>query len=326
MEDEVKEELHENVPEQVQEIAVKEYVEYSNDEEFIPAAYRNIREKKKSPVMEVLICLLIMVGFLLIQVAVMIPYVIIYFYDEKSKMNTLGMSNEEIVNKVLNSMNVVDVSLIATAVSAIIAVIWYKLVFCKKYSFSKFKETCSRMFGGGAIAGIFFAAVALFYICNIVIGALGAVSPELLDDYQKLIESSDIANSADIFAVILTVILAPINEECIMRGIIFTRLKKCMNPVVAIVISAVFFGVFHLNIVQGIYAFLLGLFMAYLAYKYESVIPSILFHALFNGLNYILELFPEELSTNVVVACLMPVVCGFLWYFLEGRRKIAQNS
>lgn len=111
-----------------------------------------------------------------------------------------------------------------------------------------------------------------------------------------------------------------------MRGLIFTHLKKNMPVLAAILISALYFGIFHLNIVQGIYAATLGIFMAYLAYKYKSIIASMLFHAIFNGMNFVIMLFPESFQNSVVLAFVIPIVTGVLWYFVEGTKKIEENA
>ena len=49
-----------------------------------------------------------------------------------------------------------------------------------------------------------------------------------------------------------------------------------------ILISGILFGVMHLNLVQGIYASVLGFFLGYLRYKYRSISITIVTHILFN--------------------------------------------
>ena len=308
-------------PEQIGQIPGAVYF----DDKYVPEQYRKARDKKH-PILEIFICLLIVAGFLLIQLVAMIPIVIIDTMDAYSKFEGTGMTTEQISEYIYNNLDTISVSIVGTVLSAIVAVLWYKLVYCRKYSFSKFKETCSRMISGGSVFGLFFAALGLFYISNLLVALIGIISPKVIEDYSDLMKSAGLENTAGFGTIFLTVVLAPINEECIMRGIIFRRLKKCMVPVAAIVLSAIYFGVFHLNIVQGVYATLLGLFMAYLAYKYDSIIPSLVFHAMFNGLNFVLPLLPDCITEDAVLGCLIPVVAGFAWYFLEGRRKIPQNS
>ena len=97
------------------------------------------------------------------------------------------------------------------------------------------------------------------------------------------------------FGVIATCILAPVMEEGICRGAILRRLlEKQWKPWVAIVVSALFFAVMHLNLSQGIGAFTMGLFLGWIYYRTRNLWPCIFVHALNNTLCTIdYWLFPE---------------------------------
>ena len=291
-----------------------------DEQRYVPKQYRN----SKNPALEILLCFLIMVGFLLIQVLVMFPMIIVKMINEAPTLDPT-LSDTEKVQVIMDSLDTVNVSFIATLASLVVAVIWYRKVYCKGYGFNELKATCYKFVKPDILAGLFFAAVAMYFITFFVVAVISLVSPQVVEEYNGMMEDAGI-NEIDWKVIILTVVLAPINEECIMRGIILTRLKRNMAPVVAIIISALYFGIFHLNIVQGIYAFVMGLFMAYIAYKYCSIIPSILFHAMFNALNYLLQLIPEEYLENPILLFIVPLVCGPLWFFLEGRKKLAEKG
>lgn len=62
-------------------------------------------------------------------------------------------------------------------------------------------------------------------------------------------------------------VITPITEEIVFRGIIFNCLRRNTRVGASIFISAVIFGMYHLNSVQGIYAFLMGCLIAY-GYEY----------------------------------------------------------
>lgn len=62
-------------------------------------------------------------------------------------------------------------------------------------------------------------------------------------------------------------IIAPAAEELLFRGVVYNGLKGFMKPVFAMVVSAAVFAGYHGNLVQGIYAFVMGCFMAYV-YEY----------------------------------------------------------
>lgn len=62
--------------------------------------------------------------------------------------------------------------------------------------------------------------------------------------------------------VICTGIVIPFTEELIFRGMAFGSLRRELSFSGATLISAVYFGLFHGNLIQGIYAFLMGIFLA----------------------------------------------------------------
>ena len=52
--------------------------------------------------------------------------------------------------------------------------------------------------------------------------------------------------------------------------------------VAANLIQAVFFGIYHMNLIQGIYAAFLGFIFGYLVWRYDSILITVFAHALFN--------------------------------------------
>ena len=58
-------------------------------------------------------------------------------------------------------------------------------------------------------------------------------------------------------------LIVPITEELIFRGVVYERMKRCFSMKMAAFLSGLFFGVYHGNVSQGIYAFLLGLQLVY---------------------------------------------------------------
>lgn len=84
--------------------------------------------------------------------------------------------------------------------------------------------------------------------------------------------------------IVLAVIMAPIFEEIVFRGIIQRGLiNKGMQPMTAIWISAVAFGIIHGNPWQFVGAILLGFVMGVVYEKTKSLLLPILLHA-FNNL------------------------------------------
>lgn len=87
-----------------------------------------------------------------------------------------------------------------------------------------------------------------------------------------------------LFTTFLTsVILAPIAEELMFRGIILRRLCV-VSQSFGIFVSALFFGMMHGNILQTVLGFLIGIVFAYADIKANSLIPSILGHMFINSM------------------------------------------
>ena len=69
---------------------------------------------------------------------------------------------------------------------------------------------------------------------------------------------------AFVVGLILYGLISPLAEEVVFRGVIFNRTRRFYGPALAIVISGLFFGAFHGNLVQGVYGGCMGILMAYL--------------------------------------------------------------
>lgn len=106
-------------------------------------------------------------------------------------------------------------------------------------------------------------------------------------------------------------IIIPIVEEYIFRGLIYRRMRGYMSVRRAIVMSAVFFGIYHGNLVQMIYGMLCGILLAWLYEKYGSLWAPILAHVLMNlvsviltNVNAFLWMFASPLRVGIItIAC-----------------------
>ena len=90
--------------------------------------------------------------------------------------------------------------------------------------------------------------------------------------------SNSITSNPLIVIIICAGILIPIVEEIIFRGLIFNRIKHQYNFPAGLLISSVLFGIYHGNIVQAIYATLLGIFLGFAYHKTKSILIPIFIH------------------------------------------------
>lgn len=121
-------------------------------------------------------------------------------------------------------------------------------------------------------------------------------------------QSSMVLGSSGVAMVIANMIVAPIVEEVIFRGLILSRLRKAVPLVWAVVISSVLFGIAHGQIVWIIYAFVLGVILSAVTVKTESLTASILLHMAFNVFGTVIPaVFSNVTST---VACASITIVG----------------
>ncbi|MDG3006266.1 CPBP family intramembrane glutamic endopeptidase [Paludisphaera mucosa] len=86
------------------------------------------------------------------------------------------------------------------------------------------------------------------------------------------------------------VILAPIFEEMIFRGVMLDGLLRRYRPSTAILTSSLLFGIVHLNPWQFVTAFVLGCFFGWIYYRTGSLGCCVLGHMAANGSGYILRI------------------------------------
>jgi membrane protease YdiL (CAAX protease family) len=113
----------------------------------------------------------------------------------------------------------------------------------------------------------------------IIIGNLSDIS----DSYQATMEAF-YASSLPVQIIVLG-ILMPMSEELVFRGLLFKRLRERGTYLQSALYSALVFGFMHMNLVQMIYGFVLGMMLAYFYEKYGSVKAPIAAHMAMNLLS-----------------------------------------
>ena len=92
-------------------------------------------------------------------------------------------------------------------------------------------------------------------------------------------------------------IMVPVAEEIVFRGAIQRVLQNALgerNRWIAIVVSALIFGIIHFNLAQGLHAFLIGLLLGWLYSKTGSILPGLVFHWVNNTVAYLMfNLMPQ---------------------------------
>lgn len=107
----------------------------------------------------------------------------------------------------------------------------------------------------------------------------------IFDGFEQVAEA--IYGGSLLIEFLAIAVAAPLVEELIFRGLVYQRMRELSSAKIAIILSALYFGIYHMNVVQGLYAFLLGILLAWVYEKYQTLWAPILFHASANLLSVI---------------------------------------
>ncbi|WP_207636284.1 CPBP family intramembrane glutamic endopeptidase [Pseudobutyrivibrio ruminis] len=148
------------------------------------------------------------------------------------------------------------------------------------------------------IVGLILFCIGMQYISMFLMNALGVAFPSWLEEYENIIESAGLDDEISVLMAVYAVFLGPVVEEFIFRGITYSAAKKLMPYYLAIFVQALLFGAFHLNPIQGCYAFVLGLGLGYIMYLYDNIFLTIFVHIVYNIVGtFFTELLPLASDT-----------------------------
>lgn len=134
--------------------------------------------------------------------------------------------------------------------------------------------------------------------CNALSGFI------ILPDWLK---SDFTALSHSVLGIFCIALLAPWVEELLFRGVILQRLNRGRkSPWRGIVISALVFGLIHVNPAQVFFAFLMGLVLGWITVQTHSLVPAIVGHVLNNSLS-VAELVAIDGSHKVTDYTILPI-------------------
>ena len=163
------------------------------------------------------------------------------------------------------------------------------------------------------------------YVTTLVIMAVEAISGQSTSNVLE----NQLSEMPAWLAVLAVGVIAPVCEELIFRRLLLDRLRP-FGDRCAIWISALAFGLFHMNLYQILYAVVLGLIFGGVVVKTGKLWHVIVFHAIINNfsllISYLYPLF-EVGSTGEAVfnACTLLVVLAAIVFaivcFVRYRRS-----
>lgn len=169
----------------------------------------------------------------------------------------------------------------------------------------------------------------------ILMFSLGVVLEPLTNSFDSsyLAQLNNIMASGN-WMLVSAVVLAPILEEMLFRGVVQGSVTKRFGPVVGIIVSALVFGIVHINPIQVVGAFSIGLVLGYIYHRTKTLWSVIILHFLNNAFSYFMwmiggqqiitmrEIFTSDKVYNVVyIAAAAVSLVSFVLLFTVLSRK-----
>ncbi|MBP3578035.1 MAG: CPBP family intramembrane metalloprotease [Lachnospiraceae bacterium] len=261
-------------------------------------------------------CFLPILVALFCQIAISFGFSIVYGIVAGMKMASLGITDaaeqQAYLLESMGSSNVIMlITAIATAATLIIGALWYR-AHKPATDFSLRNVVNGKLLLAMACLGL-----SLQFLISMCLSAVYPILPQnLADQYTELMEQLIGGNIW--LSLFVTVILAPLAEELLFRGVTMRKAQKIMPFMAANVLQAVLFGIYHMNWIQGVYAFVLGMILGFTAEYFHSVWASILLHAFVNGSAEVLSLIPEQV-TETTAGTVGIAVVGIVLLFVAAK-------
>lgn len=161
----------------------------------------------------------------------------------------------------------------------------------------------------------------LFLTCLLTLTRFNSLIPDVVSD--PLAEALNINLPLMLLAIGLVV---PFYEEFVFRGLIFQELNQGKrSPLMAILISALLFGAFHLNWFQFVYTVPAGILLALVASRYRSIWAPILIHLSWNTTSIVFSgLLPAETRVRTLIVFMLlggGLLAASLYYIFKIRPR-----
>lgn len=254
-------------------------------------------------------------------IAVVFAIFVIVIYMIGNPELVMKLSSEEMMEMLLPKITL-PITIACNVIVFVIAMLVFKLgMKDESWGFT------NKAFPDYTLPGTILLAIGIYPVVNLIMAIQGVLFPDAMESYVDLINSSGLGElSAASF--IGAVICAPFGEELIHRGITLRILEDGdVGFAAANVIQAVLFGIAHMNIIQGIYAAVIGLVLGYIYHRTGSLWASILAHLTFNLLGLylteLMNLFDDQIWFLLMIwtMCVVSLILGIFLMKIRIRRR-----
>ena len=258
---------------------------------------------------------------IVLQLAVSVPLYMIYTFLHAGE-NGGGLAGVAgaLDSAGSNTTLIQVINLIYGVLAVMIFVTWYRKVFVLPFRRKRKENQVSQRptgFSFHNVVALFFLAVGLQYVTTFVVDIVSRLHPAWLTAYQNVMDTAGYGSISPML-VFYSALLAPVVEETIFRGLIFRYARYAFPFWIANIWQALLFGLLHMNMLQGIYAFTTGLILGFICHRGHGIRYSILLHILFNlvGLFYsgLIEV-TTALSYPLFISLGIALTAFALWLF-----------
>jgi hypothetical protein len=156
--------------------------------------------------------------------------------------------------------------------------------------------------------GILIMVPGIQFSTSYLIAILSAVFPSWLEDYMKLMETSGLGDNLSPMMLTYAVFIGPIAEELIFRGVTLRSFRRVFPFWLANLCQASLFGLYHMNLLQGVYAGALGLVLGFICERGGSIYLSMFLHILYNFWGTIVTSALSDLGLSDAVLSILMLV------------------
>lgn len=145
---------------------------------------------------------------------------------------------------------------------------------------------------------ILLAVGAILVVLPVCLGVLW-ISQRLMEwrsitpEVQTMVKALQSAKGLDQYVLlgVTAILLAPVWEEIVFRGILFSAVRQAGFPRLAWIGTSLLFAASHVNLMTFVPLFLFGAVMVWLYQRTDNLLAPVVGHALFNGLNFAWMIF-----------------------------------
>ena len=159
---------------------------------------------------------------------------------------------------------------------------------------------------------------------NMLFSGLGVLNMDT--GYQEAAES--LYSVGIPLGLVLYGIAAPLAEELLFRGIILQEVKAFWKPLYAILVSAVFFGVYHGNGVQLVYGFCMGMILGCAYHNSEKFILPVVIHGIVNVIIFLASNYGWITGSMVqlVIGAILTAAGIFIFWKINKDLLVKENK